>query len=185
MGVTVCGFRVAASWATAVWLLFEPAVAGEACANFAQAKDHLYSVYIGMVAEDVRAIPHADDDKTLRTGLEELAKSYAAKTQFGDIVYLKKLIGIGLFTAYGSNQEPPDGTTRLTCNLARTSPQVLEALTCAAIALDGARRSNPNSNELVRRMVTLAREKIESDRDPNAQKLVDEVAPVLLGCVSN
>lgn len=177
--------RIVASMVAAVWLFAQPGTAvAQACENFAQVKDRLYAVYIAAVAQDVRAIPNADSE-TLRAGLAELARSYAQKTQFGDFVYWRKLMGIGLFTAAGANGEPPDGTFRLACTLAQSSPQVLEALTCAAIALDGARRFHPNSKGLVRRMMTIAREKIETDRDPNAQKLVDEAEPVLLGCVSD
>lgn len=179
------GFRGVASVAALVWLLAQPGIAtAQACAKFDQVRARLYSVYISMVAQDIRAIPSASDDTTLRASLEELARSYAQKTQFGDMVYMQKLIGIGLFTAYGSNQDPPDRTFTLACNLAQTSPQVLESLTCAAIALDGARRFHPNSKALVRRMLTLAREKIETDRDANAPRFVDELEPVLLGCVS-
>lgn len=186
MGATVFGSRIVAFAIIALGLLFaQPRVAtAQACENFDQIKQRLYSVYIAAVAQDIRAIPNADDE-TLRANLAELARSYMQKTQFGDFVYWRKLMGIGMFTAAGANGEPPDGTFRLACTLAQTSPQVLEALTCAAIALDGARRFHPNSKGLVRRMMTVAREKLETDRDPNAQKLVDTAEPVLLGCVAD
>lgn len=177
--------RITAFVTAFAWLLVQPSIAtAQACENFPRIKDRLYAVYIAAVAQDIRAIPNADGE-TLRASLAELARSYAQKTQFGDFVYWRKLMGVGLFTAAGANGEAPDATFRLACTLAQSSPQVLEALTCAAIALDGARRFHPNSKGLVRRMATIAREKLETDRDPNAQKLVDEAEPVLLGCVAD
>jgi hypothetical protein len=179
--------RVAACLTIAGWLFAGTGSAtAQSCANFAQAKERLYLIYIAMVAQDVRAIPNTGDQKALNASIEELARTYAQKAQSGDSVYLQKLIGIGLFTAYGSSQEPVDTTFRLACDVAQKGPMVLEPLTCAAIALDGARRFHPTSKELARRMVQLARDKIETDRNgAAARKMVDDVAPVLLGCASD
>jgi hypothetical protein len=170
--------------AAGLWLLAAAhGAAAQICAGFPQVKDRLYSVYTAMVADDVRAILRTEGDEEFHVRVEKLARSYADKARFGDSRYLQRLIGIGLFTAHGSSQEPLEITFRVTCELAHKGPMVLEPLTCAAIALDGARRTQPNNRELARQMVALARDKIATDRNgANAQTLVDEVAPILLSC---
>jgi hypothetical protein len=173
--------------AVGLWLLAAAdGAAAQICAGFPQAKDRLYSVYIAMVADDVRAIPGTAGPEQLSSRLEELARSYAARARFGDSVFLQKLIGIGLFTAHGSGQEPVEATFRVACDVAQAGPMVLEPLTCAAVALEGSRRSHPDNRALARRMVDLARDRIATDRNGvHAQRLVDEIAPILLACAES
>jgi hypothetical protein len=153
-----------------------------ACSGFPQVKTRLYSLFIVLVADDLRALPNAGDQVALQAGVEALAQSYAEKSRFGDSVYLSKLVGVGLFSAMGLNQEPIGVTFRVVCNMAGWSPRVLDPLGCAAIALDGSRRENADNRALARRMVAVAQEKIAEDRNSGAQRLYDESAPVLLAC---
>lgn len=167
--------------AAAFWLGLGPAFA-QSCADFAAARSQIYFIYIGKVAADLRAIP-ADGDHN--AAIRDLTAEYTQKAQSGNSVFHQKLIGLGLFLTAGSNADPAEATFKHTCEMAETSPLVLEPLACAAIALDGARRYLPGNKALAQRMLQRARDNIASDSEgANARRFVDEIAPVLQACAS-
>jgi hypothetical protein len=167
-----------------LWLLAGSGSAtAQICADFAAARDRLYATYIAMVADDLRAI-RADGD--YNAAIRDLTAQYTQKAQSGNVAWHQKLVGLGIFLTAGLNSEPADATFAHTCDLARQGLMVLEPLTCAAIALDGARRFVPGNKDLARRMVQLAHQKIETDHyGANARRFVDENAPALLACASD
>jgi hypothetical protein len=167
--------------AAAFWLAPGPALA-QSCADFAAARSQVYSIYIGKVADDLRAIPVDGDHNA---AIRDLNRQYVQKGSSGNSVYLQKLIGLGIFLTTGSDADPADATFKLACEIAEQGPLVLEPLACATIALDGARRYLPGSKALAQRMLRLARDKIASDSEgANARRFVDEIAPVLQACAS-
>jgi hypothetical protein len=162
-----------------------PASAAPFCDGFEPVRDRLYATYIGLVMEDLRGIDGADGDRALNERVAELSQAYVRKAAFGDMIYLRKLIGIGLFTAASTQHEPLERTFKLVCDVAQRAPNVLDPLTCAAIALDRARRSEADNRALARRMVEYARGKVDEDRsigDP--RKVLDDVATVA-GCAQD
>jgi hypothetical protein len=180
--VAVSRLRSAVTALAAFWLGIAPALAQPSCADFAAARDRLYATYIAMVANDLRAIPAEGDHNA---AIRDLTAEYTRRAQTGDGAYHQKLIGLGIFLMAGSNSEPADATFTHACDLAQQGPMVLEPLTCAAIALDGARRFVPGNKELAQRMLKLAHEKIATDRyGDNARRFVEENAPPLQACAS-
>jgi hypothetical protein len=159
----------------------------QSCDDFNKTRDAVYAISSRIVFEDVKAIEKGKGDAAYSAALDSLAQGYARKLAAGDTIALRKLIGIGLFTAFAGNREPLDVTFRLACELAKRplpSPNVLDPLTCAVIALHGSRRAGSANRSLAKDMVELAKTNLPSD--PNgaaAKKLFDDVSPVILSCL--
>jgi hypothetical protein len=161
-----------------------PAGAAESCTGIDHARQTVYIQYAKLVADDVKALSKSNPDVPFNTKMEDLGRSYARAGRFGDVVALRKLIGLGLFTAYATKRPPLDITFKLVCELARRDLQLtLDPLTCAVIAVDGPRRKDRNNRMLARQMIDRARARIANDPNgPAGRKMVDDLAPVVTAC---
>jgi len=160
--------------------------AAESCAGIDRARQTAYLQYARLVADDVAALSKSNPDVPFNTKMENLGRTYARGTAFGDVVALRKLIGLGLFTAYATKAPPPDTTFKLICELARRDLRpglTIDPLICGVIAVDGARRDNHDNRTLARQMINRARTRIATDPNgPAAQKMFDDLAPIVTAC---
>jgi hypothetical protein len=163
-----------------------PARAADSCDGMMHARETTYLWYARFVLDDVKAIPKNDPNAPFGAAMEALGRTYARTARFGDIIALRKLIGLGLFTASAAHAPPPEGTFKLICELARRAPQpglTLDPLTCAVVAVDGARRNDGRNRALARQMIDLARTRLAGDQNgPAAQKLFDDLVPIVTAC---
>src|SRR5206468_2345973 len=99
--------------------------------------------------------------------LEKMEASYKRQVSFGDMVALRKLVGLGLYGALAAGAAPRDATFRTVCELAKNGDVrpalMLDPLICAVVAVDGTRESEPRNRALAKEMITLAETRIEGD----------------------
>jgi hypothetical protein len=171
------------------WVIAGTAAGGvtqESCENFDRARQATYPQYARFVLDDVEAIRKGNADASFGAALENLGRTFARSASAGDLVAVRKLIGLGLFTATAAQASPPEITFRLVCELARRQlepPHALDPLTCAVIAVDGARQSDERNRSLAKQMIDLAHAEVVVDRNGLvARKMFDEVAPIVLRC---
>lgn len=157
-----------------------------ACDSFTSARNAAYSPYIRGVLDEVKSIQNTNGGATFDAALGDLGNRYARLATGGDSGAVRKLIGLGLFTAFAAKTEPLETTFKLTCESAKKllpPKNVADPLACAVIALDGTRRANPANRTLAKDMVDVAKSNLMAD--PNlagAQQLFDAVAPTVLSC---
>lgn len=159
-----------------------------ACDNFDAARKAAYFPYITGVSDEITAAQKNSSGASINTVIGDLSNTYLQHARAGDGNAVRKLIGLGLFTAYAAKQEPLDVTFKLVCESAkqRMPPiNVADPLACATIALDGTRRANAENRTLAKDMITLARSNLTTDRDTaGAKKLFDTVANTALACAA-
>jgi hypothetical protein len=163
-----------------------PVKAAEPCSDIERARQATYLQYAKLVVDDVNTARKNTSNVPFNTAIQQLGASYVRTARFGDTVALRKLIGLGLFTALAANAQPLDTTFKLVCELAQRAPQpllTLDPLTCAVIAVDGARRDDQENRALARYMVDLARVRMASDPNgPAAHTLFDGILPIITRC---
>jgi hypothetical protein len=162
--------------------------AGAACDNFETARNAAYMPYMRLVSEEIAAAQMSDSGTSTNTTINRLAAKYEQYTRVGDLVALRKLIALDLFTAFAAKREPLDVTFKLTCELARKPrppENVIDPLVCATIALDGSRRGDAANRSIATDMIDRAKKNLATDRDPaGARGLFDTIAPVVLACAA-
>ena len=177
-------FGPACQMAVAQESLLSPRVGD--CKEFSAARNHAYIPYIRGVTEDVKMIASSNPGANFDPAMKELASGYERKAATGDVSALRKLIGIGLFSAFAAKREPLEVTFKLTCEAAKKGlpPQnVLDPLACAVIALDGSRQQSSANISLARSMIDIAKVNLSVDSDrAGAQKLFDTLVPLIQRC---
>jgi hypothetical protein len=163
-----------------------PGRSAEPCADIERARQSTYVPFAKLIVDDVNAIRKSTPSASFNAALQTLSGTYARAARFGDMLALRKLIGLGLFTAYAAHTAPPETTFKLVCELARRSPQpalTLDPLTCAVVAIDGARRDDQRNRELANQMLDLAKGRMASDPNgPAAHALFDGILPIVAAC---
>ena len=163
-----------------------PVRAAEPCPDIERARQATYVQYAKLIADDLNGIHKSAPNLPINTALQQATATYARAASAGDMLALRKLIGVGLFTAYAAHTAPPEATFKLVCELARRSSQPalsLDPLTCAVIAVDGARRDDQRNRALAGQMVDLARARMASDPNGSAARaLFEDALPIITAC---
>jgi hypothetical protein len=158
------------------------------CVNLEAARKASYTPYIELVVDDIKAIDRGRGDAAFTASMNELSSTYARGATAGSAGDVRKLIGIGLFTAMASNAEPLDVTFKLVCESAKKllpPRNVLDPLACAVIAVDRSRRQAPANRQLANDMIELARSTLASDPDPvSARNAFAAISQPVLQCLS-
>jgi hypothetical protein len=158
------------------------------CVNFDAARKASYVPYIQLVLGDIESIKRGRGDADFNAAIGELGNTYARGANFGDNVAIRKLIGIGLFTAMVANTEPLDVTFRLACESAKQQlppRNVLDPLICAVIAVDRSRGDKPANRPLATDMIELAKSNLASDPNATAARtLFATVSGPVMSCLS-
>lgn len=159
-----------------------------ACDNFEAARKAAYFNYAKLVVDGIKEAQKSEGGTPINTVINQLAHKYEQFARAGDEQALRKLIGLGLFTAIAANREPLDVTLNLACGMAKRQPppeNVLEPLACATIVVDGSHRENPANRSTARAMVDLAKKNLTTDHSPaGARSLFDTIAPIITACAS-
>jgi hypothetical protein len=157
------------------------------CLNFDAARNASYVQYIRLVADEVKSAT-GNGNVAFNASIQELSNKYSRLASAGDVVAVRKLIGLGLFTTFAANREPLDVTFKLACEAARRHlppVNVLDPLTCAVIAVDRSRLNDPANQQLARDMIELARGNLESDKNGiGARNLLESTSQAVLSCLS-
>lgn len=162
--------------------------ADAACNNFETARNAAYVPYIRLVSDEITAAQKSDGGTPINAAINRLAAKYDQYMRVGDLSALRKLIALGLFTAFAAKREPPEASFKLVCELAKKPlppENVIDPLVCATIALDGSRRDDAANRSMARDMIDRAKKNLATDRDPAAARgLFDTIAPVVLACAA-
>ena len=159
------------------------------CENIEKAREAAYFPYVRLVSDEISEARKNDGTAPINTIINRLANKYEQFTRAGDLVSLRKLVAIGLFTAMAARKEPLDVTFKLVCELAR-KPQppenVIDPLLCATIAVYGARRDDAANRALALGMIDRARKNLATDRDPaGAKYLFETISPIVAVCAAS
>jgi hypothetical protein len=175
-------------WIASVASLFlVPQLAAAAgCLIFDAARNAAYVQYIRLVVDEVKS-SIGKGDAAVNASVQELSSKYAGLANVGDVVAVRKLIGLGLFTTFAANREPLDVTFKLACESARKHlppVNVLDPLTCAVIAVDRSRLNEPANQKLAKEMIEMARSNLESDKNgAGARNLFETTSQAVLSCL--
>src|ERR1700676_634768 len=76
------------------------------CVNLEAARQASYTPYIQLVVDDIKSIDRSKGDAAFNASMTELSNTYTRGATAGSAGDVRRLIGIGLFTAMASNAEP-------------------------------------------------------------------------------
>lgn len=162
----------------------EPA---QKCGGYDQAKNAVFTQNIKLILNEMPDRSKIKDAQDFRTTVEGLYGKYEAEARAGNIMALRKMLGIEIFAAQIQQRPSQDVTLRKACVLAKAQePQRLMAdvLTCAVISLEPTRRENEVNVEQARQMMATAGEmasKLPASA-PATKILYEDVQKGLSGC---
>jgi hypothetical protein len=175
-------------WLASVCLIASSGVHAASCPNFDALRRVSYTPYVQLVVNDLRAIDRSKGDTAFNASVNALSEKYSRAASAGEANAVRRMIGIGLFTAMASNAEPLDPTFKLVCDAAKQQlppRNVIDPLACAVMAVDGSRASKPANRQLAKEMIDLARGNLAVDLDKAAaQSLFTTVSQQVAGCLA-
>jgi len=158
------------------------------CANIAATRNQAYTPYIQLVLDDLKAIDRSKGDAAFNASVNALAEKYTRAGDKGDANAVRRVIGIGLFTAMATNAEPQEATFKLVCQAAKRQlppRNVVDPLTCAVIAVDGSRLTVAANRQLAKEMLDAAKANLDVDLDKaGAPGVLAALSQQVTGCLA-
>jgi len=158
------------------------------CARYEAATTAAYGAYVRLVKPDVPGLgENGVDQSGLVEKLQELYEKLLEEAQNEDVVALRKAAALEIFGMHVQAKPVLDITRKKVCGLARmpdTPATLLDALTCAVIVSDEARRKEPGNRAIAKEMLAKARTQVPARASlaDSARMLFDDVSRGLDGC---